>query len=75
MGRTPTRQRIWGISGQVPIGVGLRGPPGRVTEMLEHLRGLRSTEAAQRVAGNEDEIRVWLRGPRPLGDVVERLVH
>ncbi len=38
--------------------------------MIEQLRGLRSTEAAQRVAGNEDEIRVWFRGSRPFGDFI-----
>ena len=34
LGRTSTHQRIWGISGQVPLGVGLRCPPSQVAGMI-----------------------------------------
>ncbi len=53
LGRTSTCQRIWGISGQVPIGVGLRRLPTQLAGMMELLRGLVTTKAAQRVAAFE----------------------
>ena len=46
LGRTSNRQRIWGISGQVPLGVGLRCLPSQMAGMMEHLCGLVTTEAA-----------------------------
>jgi len=68
LGRAPVRPRIWGISGEVPIGVDLCCPLGGPTALIAKLRDLESTKPVQRIEGFDGGIRVWFRGPRPLGD-------
>ena len=68
LGMTPERPRIWVITGQVHIGAGLHCPLATSKAVIERLQSKASTEALQRIEGTKDEVRIWFRGPRLLGD-------
>ena len=70
LGKAPPQQRVWGISGQAPIGAELGIPPPDYLAALEWLCTFKSTPMVQRVAGSEHGLQLWFRGPRLLGDFI-----
>ena len=68
LGKAPPQQRLWGISGHVPVGVEFTLPPSSLPSALGTLTELSSTQWVQRVMGTEHGLRLWFSGPRRLGD-------
>ena len=68
LGKRQPRQRMWGVSGPVALGVGIWTSGAENQAVLEFLSKLSSTGDVQRLIGRPSEIQLWFRGPRPLGD-------
>ena len=68
LGRSPPKQRVWGLSGQVPVGVQLCVSPHAGSAALASARNLSSATQIVRVASTQCSIDLWFRGPRHLGD-------
>ena len=61
LGKAPPQQRLWGISGHVPVGVELTLPPSSLPSALGTLTELSSTQWVQCVMGTEHGLRLWFR--------------
>jgi len=68
LGKIPPKSCVWGIAGQVPIGVSVSLNAGDEGELVEVLRNMSSTCAAELIVGTPEAVEIWFRGPRPLGD-------
>ena len=68
LGKRQLRSRMWGISGQVALGVCISVPCEQQSEALERLTSLPAAAEVVSVEGTDKALQIWFRGPRALGD-------
>ena len=69
MGKFPPKPAFGVLQARSPfIGVFVRLNAGDERELVEVLRNMSSTCAAERIVGTPVAVELWFRGPRPLGD-------
>ena len=72
LGKCQPRQRMWGISGTVPLGVRILAPRERHTVVLESLFFCPEIEDAVYLTGSDCSLTIWFSGPRQAGDFIIR---
>ena len=72
LGIRQPRQRMWGLSGKVELGVRIVAPCEQHKTVLEYLRTLPEMVTAVSVEGTNQALHIWFRGPRALGDFLIR---
>ena len=70
LGKRQPQVRMWGISGQVALGVRISTPCEQQSEVLGFMKTLPAVAEAVSVEGNDTALQVWFRGPRALGDFI-----
>ena len=68
LGKRQPRQRMWGVSGPVELGVSIMAAGDSQNKLLEFLCTMDTVECVQRLVGGSSGIQLWFRGPRLLGD-------
>ncbi len=63
LGKCQPRQRMWGVSGTVVLGVYIEIQAGQQA-MLELLRTLPTTAEVVYLSGNDNGLSLWFSGPR-----------
>ena len=67
LGKRQPRQRMWGVSGPVELGVSIMAACDFQNKILEFLSTMDAFECVQRLVGGSSDIQLWFRGFRPLG--------
>ena len=68
LGKRQPRPRMWGVAGQIDLGLRFTLCCKDQALLLKHLLVLPETEGVVRVEGTERALVMWFRGPRALGD-------
>jgi len=68
LGKRQPRPRMWGLAGQVDLGVRLTAPPAHHLVLLTYLDTLPEASGITKIEGTGQALAVWFRGPRALGD-------
>jgi len=68
LGKRQPRPRMWGVAGQVDLGIRLAVPPAQHLVLLTYLNMLPEASGITRIEGIGQALAVWFRGPRALGD-------
>jgi hypothetical protein len=72
LGRRQPKQRMWGLQGTVPLGIQLMIATSAQTKLLEFLHALPQSQTVVRILGGPDDLQLWFRGPRSLGDFLHQ---
>ena len=71
LGKCQPRQRMWGVSGKVILGVKLAVPPGqRQLQLLDFLKESPGADHIVYLEGNQQGLSIWFSGPRQAGDFI-----
>ena len=71
LGKCQPRQRMWGVSGKVVLGVRITKATDQLqTAMLKLLQDLEVAEDIVHLAGDEQGLTAWFSGPRQAGDFI-----
>ena len=70
LGKCQPRQRMWGVSGKVTLGVKISVTADQQLMVLELLKSLPAAEHIVHIAGNESGLLAWFSGPRQAGDFI-----
>jgi len=70
LGKCQPKQRMWGVSGKVILGVKITIAPQQHVAMLELLKGLQVAEHIVHLEGDGMGLSVWFSGPRQAGDFI-----
>ena len=70
LGKCPPKQRMWGISGKVILGISIAIDVSAYEPTLKILRRWPVADEIVCVEGNGDSITFWFSGPRQAGDFV-----
>ena len=70
LGKCQPRQRMWGVSGKVILGVRIAVVAERHVAMLGLLAELKTTEHIVHLEGDEGGLTAWFSGPRQAGDFI-----
>ena len=68
LGKRQPRPRMWGVAGQIGLGLSFEICGERQTTLLEYLLTLPTAEGIVSVEGSDFALRIWFRGPRVMGD-------
>ena len=72
LGKRQPRPRMWGVAGQVDLGISLVVPPKQHQTLLGYLNALPGASGIVKIEGTGQALVVWFRGPRTLGDFLLR---
>jgi hypothetical protein len=70
LGKCQPRQRMWGMSGKIVLGVCIEFQAGKHLAMIEFLRTLPTIEEVVYLSGIENGLSLWFSGPRQAGDFI-----
>ena len=72
VGKCPPRQRIWGISGTVILGMHLAtlAEADQHIATLNHIRDMQASEDIVHIEGGHTGVSMWFSGPRQAGDFI-----
>jgi hypothetical protein len=70
LGKCQPRQRMWGVSGEVILGVRLDIHVEQQQTLLDFLKGSPDADNIVHLAGNKHELTIWFSGPRQAGDFI-----
>ena len=70
LGKRQPRSRMWGISGQVALGICITASSEQHLHILAFLLSLPGTVDIVCVEGAAQALQIWFRGPRALGDLL-----
>ena len=70
LGKCQPRQRMWGVSGKVVLGVTLDVPVEQQLQLLYFLKESPDAENMVHLAGNKRGLSIWFSGPRQAGDFI-----
>ena len=68
LGKRQPRPRMWGVAGQVSLGVRFNLCRENPPPLLAYLLTLPETEGVVSAEGTDCTLKIWFRGPRSLGD-------
>ena len=69
LGKRRPKQRMWGPSGAVTIGISFEISSDQLLSVITYLQGLMSaTQNVVPVLKHAHSLQLWFRGPRTLGD-------
>ena len=63
---------MWGLAGTIPHGVRLAVAGPREIGLIKFLRELQESLASVWISGGHQDLQLWFRGPRHLGDFRNR---
>ena len=72
LGKRQPRPRMWGVAGQVDLGISLEVQPKQHQTLLSYLNALPEASGIVKIEGTGQALVVWFRGPRALGDFLLR---
>ncbi len=70
LGKCQPRQRMWGVSGTVVLGVQLEIEAEKHLQMLEHLGTMETANDVVHLEGRSTGLTLWFSGPRQAGTFV-----
>jgi hypothetical protein len=70
LGKCQPRQRMWGVSGNVVLGVCIELQADQHLAVLELLRTLPTTDEVVYLSGSDNWLSLWFSGPRQAGDFI-----
>ena len=68
LGKRQPRPRMWGVAGQVDLGISLVVPPKQHQTLLSYLNALPEASGIVKIEGTGQALVMWFRGPRAFGD-------
>jgi ribonuclease HI len=70
LGKRQPRPRMWGVAGQISLGISFHLSRENPAPLLAYLLALPETEGVVSVEGADSTLKIWFRGPRQMGDFI-----